>query len=381
MKRVSISLLFTAFVVICLLSMCNKAATQNRTVKTPMRDGTGLATDLWFPNGGDGPWPVILVRTPYSRENQKGYGRYFSSHNYVVAIQDVRGQYGSEGTFDLWNNEKQDGYDAIEWLAVQEWSKGKVGMVGGSYAAYVQLAAAVERPPHLLTIIPLVTMADPGLNHVYPNGILHLTQHLQAISLFEVNYGKGGSKYRLKPGWQSQLNKLPVIDFDIMLFGEKNQQWRDHLSHKPADSYWNSSNILADLEKTDIPVFLIGGWYDFGGIGTKESYLHLSKSKNPNIKLLLGPWSHQNLGKSNLGPYDFGESARVNIFNKELEWFDFWLKNIKNDITSDSLVYIFAVGPNEWIESNAYPLPQSEILQLFLCKNNQTQNNKNNGNE
>jgi len=64
-----------------------------------------------------------------------------------------------------------------------------------------------------------------------------------------------------------------------------------------------------------------------------------------------------------------------------LEWFDFWLKNIKNDITSDSLVYIFAVGPNEWIESNAYPLPQSEILQLFLCKNNQTQNNKNNGNE
>ena len=57
------------------------------------------------------------------------------------------------------------------------------------------------------------------------------------------------------------------------------------------------------LEKTNIPVFLIGGWYDFGGIGTKESYLHLCKSHNPYIKLLIdvftvGPntWIKSNKG-------------------------------------------------------------------------------------
>jgi len=334
-----------------------------------MQDGVELATELWFPQTGGGPWPVILVRTAYSIKSQQGYGKFFSSHGYVVAIQDVRGQYRSEGDFELWNHERKDGYDAVEWLANQDWCTGKVGMLGGSYGGWVQLAAAAEKPPHLVTIIPSVTMGDPCLNHVYPNGMLHLTQHLQSISLFETRFGSGGEKYKLKPGWQKKLNTFPVIDLDLELFGEKNQQWRDHINHKPFDSYWDQSNVLIDLEKTDIPAFLIGGWYDFGGIGTKEAYLHLKKSKNPNIKLLIGPWSHNTLGKSRLGPYDFGEAAQVDLDNLKLKWFDYWLKSIENDTPKDPLVQIFEVGQNQWVSSNTYPLPSTDTLRLYLSGN------------
>lgn len=363
---------FLAISFILLLFSCSEISSQDKYVNIPMRDNVELATDLWFPETDNGPWPVLLVRTPYSRKSQSKYGKYFSARGFVVAIQDVRGQFSSEGDFDIWNNEKQDGYDAIEWLANQKWSTGKVGMIGGSYGGWVQLAAAVEKPPHLVTIIPIVTMGDPSRNHVYPNGMLHITQHLQAISLFESRFGKGGSKYNLKPGWRNQLNSLPVIDLDLKLFGEKNKQWRDHISNKVFDPYWEKSNVLTGLENINIPVFIIGGWYDFGGIGTKESYLHLSKSNNSNIKLLIGPWAHHTLGKSKLMEYDFGDEAEVDLKKLELEWLNYWLKD-NNKNYNDSLVEVFEVGPNKWIKSNEYPLSQTDTLKLFLSSKTSTE--------
>jgi hypothetical protein len=199
--------------------------------------------------------------------------------------------------------------------------------------------------------------------------MFHLTQHLQAISLFESRFGNGGSNYKLQPGWQNQLDTLPIINLDLVFFGEKNQQWRSHILHKPLDTYWDKSNVLEDLEKTDIPVFLIGGWYDFGGIGTKEVYFHLKKSQNPNIKLLIGPWSHHTLGKSKLGPYNFGEAAQLDLDVLKLEWFDHWLKDVENNISTEPLVQIFEVGQNIWITSNTYPLPSTDTLSMFLSGN------------
>ncbi len=35
-----------------------------QTVMVSMRDGVKLATDIYLPEG-DGPWPAILMRTPY----------------------------------------------------------------------------------------------------------------------------------------------------------------------------------------------------------------------------------------------------------------------------------------------------------------------------
>ncbi len=158
-NTISFSIIY--LLTICILFSCNKASTQNRTIDIPMRDGIKLATELYFPENSEGPWPVILLRTAYSSKSQKSYGEFFSSHGFVVAIQDVRGQFKSGGDFELWNNEKHDGYDAVEWIANQEWSSGKIGMVGGSYNGWVQLAAAAENPPHLVTVIPVVTMGDP----------------------------------------------------------------------------------------------------------------------------------------------------------------------------------------------------------------------------
>jgi len=127
-------------------------------VRTPMRDGVNLSSDIWFPRE-PGRYPIILFRTPYVKaEGMSGFvpplAEFFAEHGYIFVIQDTRGRGDSEGAFNFLFSEGKDGYDTIEWLAAQPWSNGKVGMIGVSYMGTVQWLAAREHPPHLVCIMP-----------------------------------------------------------------------------------------------------------------------------------------------------------------------------------------------------------------------------------
>jgi putative CocE/NonD family hydrolase len=138
-----------------------------------MQDGIHLATDVYFPAESSVPYPVILMRPPYNKDFLEDYGRNYSEHDYIVAIQNVRGRYSSEGSWTPFVHEGQDGYDSIEWLAAQDWCTGKIGMLGGSYSGSVQFLAAIKRP-HLVTIIPNITPARPFDNLPYDGGAMLL---------------------------------------------------------------------------------------------------------------------------------------------------------------------------------------------------------------
>ena len=112
-----------------------KQATQiviAKNVMMPMRDGVRLATDIYRPakdgEGLAGPFPTILCRTPYNKSDLRyvEIGEYFSARGYVVALQDLRGRYKSEGMGQYFHtvnpHEGIDGYDTIEWIAKQPWS-------------------------------------------------------------------------------------------------------------------------------------------------------------------------------------------------------------------------------------------------------------------
>ena len=72
-------------------------------VKIPARDGTALATDIYHPAVGGVPisekLPVLLQRTPYGKHGERFVesARFFASHGYVVAFQDMRGRFASGG--------------------------------------------------------------------------------------------------------------------------------------------------------------------------------------------------------------------------------------------------------------------------------------------
>ena len=139
------------------------AVTKLIDVPAKMHDGVTLLADVYRPIEA-GSYPVILMRLPYDKAIAQTYvyasPEFYASHCYIVVIQDVRGQYASQGTFYPFRDEMNDGYDSVEWAAALQGSNGKVGMYGFSYTGATQWLAAVMRPPHLVAIVPGMTSSD-----------------------------------------------------------------------------------------------------------------------------------------------------------------------------------------------------------------------------
>ncbi|MFC1529880.1 CocE/NonD family hydrolase [Gemmatimonadota bacterium] len=335
------------------------------SVMVPMRDDVRLATWLFTPTDGNGPWPVILIRTPYGRRAVRAYGPRFAAEGYVVAIQDVRGQFDSEGEFALWLDDREDGYDTVEWLASQEWSSGRIGMLGGSHHAWCSLAAAAEKPPHLVTIISSNAQGDPFHLHVRPFGMFPLRSHFLALNLFSFDYAATPRIPALPADWVRRLGHLPVIDLDREILGVELPMWQDHVTHATFDDYWEPTGIHEDLESVNIPVMMVSGWMDFAGIATRHSYEHLKRSESP-VRLMIGPWTHQQPGADRLGGIYMGSEAAVDLNARYLRWFDHHLKGIETGIMEESPVELFAIGQNRWLRSDTYPLPGTEWLPFYL---------------
>ena len=157
------------------------------------RDGVRLATDVWRPaRDGEplpGPFPAILLRTPYNRARptHQEMCEFLAGHGYLAAIQDCRGRYASEGEFVLLANEGPDGYDAIEWLASLPYCDGNVGTYGTSYLAWVQNAAAIERPPHLKAMWVNQGGANGNTATLRHNGALELRWLTWAVTFGTVS--------------------------------------------------------------------------------------------------------------------------------------------------------------------------------------------------
>ena len=146
-------------------------------VPARMRGGVTLYADVYRPRSA-GSHPVILMRLPYNKDAAQTYvyapPRFYASHCYIVVIQDVRGQYASEGSFYAFRDEAKDGYDTIEWAAKLPGSNGKVGMYGSSYVGATQWLPATLQPPSLVAIAPAMTSSDYYDGWSYEGGAFSL---------------------------------------------------------------------------------------------------------------------------------------------------------------------------------------------------------------
>jgi len=339
-------------------------------VLIPMRDDIHLATDIYRPDTS-GKFPNVLIRTPYKKEMSELQGMFYARRGYVCAIQDCRGRFASEGVWNPFFNEPNDGYDAIEWLAAQPWSNGKVGMIGASYVGWVQWWAARNRPPHLVTIIPNVSPPDPYFNIPYEYGSFFLlgaiwwadilekeaTADLTGQAMREIN----------KKDYHEILRHLPVVELDSIVLGKINPYWRDWIAHPDNDEYWDQASFLNYLGPLDIPVYHQSGWYDGDGIGSKLNYLKMVSYGHKNQKLVLGPWGHSDKA-TRMGPLlnDFGEEAIIDLPRSYTRWLDHWLLGIDNGIDKEPLVSIFVMGSNKWLHGDIYPLPETKFTKYYL---------------
>jgi len=342
-----------------------------KNVMMPMRDGVKLATDIYRPDTS-GTFPVILLRTPYAKDMSELKARFYARRGYAFAVQDCRGRFASQGSWNPFFNEPKDGYDTIEWLAAQPWSTGKVGMIGGSYLGWVQWWAAKEAPAHLATIIPNVAPPDPYFNIPYEYGSFFMFGAIWWADVLEKEATADLSGKALveigKKKYAQLLRHLPVIDLDEKVLGKKNRYWREWIAHPDNDKYWDRASFLPYLKDFNVPVYHQSGWFDGDGIGSKLNFAAMKRFGHGNQKLVLGPWGHTDAAmRWGANDRDFGPNAIVDLEGSYLRWLDRWLKGVENGIDREPLVSLFVMNTDKWLTGASYPLPETKFTKLYLA--------------
>ena len=345
-------------------------------VAVPMRDGVKLYADVYRP-AAPGKYPVIVSRTPYSTERApSAYDTpvYFARRGYVFVFQDVRGRHESEGKWEPFRNDIEDGYDTIEWAAAQPWSNGKVGMQGGSYLGHVQWRAAMAKPPHLVAMFPAVAATSLYHDWITLNGGWRLS----------FNFGWGPVRQESRIMQNTGPHVMPggseVISFDRMqwhlplismqqLAGRNAQFYKDWIAHPDYDDYWKKLNAEEVFDQIAVPAHTFGGWFDIFSQGTLRGYAGLSKKgateqARRGSRLVIGPWGHGSSQK--FGDIDFGAHAHVDTHALELRYFDFWLKGLRNGLDKEPPVTLFVMGRGEWRQENEYPLARTQYKKMHL---------------
>ncbi|MBT2374903.1 CocE/NonD family hydrolase [Pseudomonas fluorescens] len=374
----------------------------------PMRDGVHLATDIYLPQGLEGPFPVVIERTPYdkskpSRSEKQLDGQHisreqmaarFTAQGFVAIFQDCRGRYGSEGVFTKYTAEGEDGFDTLAWIVEQSWCNGNVGSMGLSYAAHTQLAMACLHPPGLCSMV----LDSGGFANAYQCGIrqggaFELKQATwawrqakespaaladplirEALEQEDIHYWF--SRMPWQPG-QSPLRHVPEYEAYVL------DQW----AQGAFGSYWKKPGIYAEghyEHLPDIPVLFMSSWYDAYVSSTLANYAAFHHSSTRPQQLIMGPWLHGDRNISHSGDVEFGPNAAFDgqvakdWLSCRLDWFEQSLKPTSKIPAASVAVFLMGGGSGakdengrlqhggRWLHGSQWPLPGSQTLSLYL---------------
>jgi putative CocE/NonD family hydrolase len=322
-------------------------------VRVPMRDGVELAATVYRPAGQKAGLPVIFTLTPYIADSYLDRALYFARHGYVFALVDVRGRGNSGGVFDPFAQEARDGYDAVEWLARQPWSNGKVAMWGGSYAGYDQWATARERPPHLATIVPAAA-ARPGVDFPFFKNIFS-SYDIQWLT-YTSGRAKNVSLFGEGTFWSQKFREMflahrPFRELD-RLAGNPSPVFQRWLAHPTPDGFWQAMNPTPEqLAGIDLPILTITGHYDGDQAGALAFYRdhlrHASPAARDRHYLIIGPWDHAGTRTPNpqVGGLTFGEASVLDLNGLHKEWYDWTMKNGPRPRFLEKKVAYYVAGP------------------------------------
>lgn len=384
------------------LSAAEFAITRTNSVWIPLRDGTRLRADVFLPTAGAGRTslsadgavdvdtdivvsPALMSFSCYPRQVQdlgaplgfaeSGASDFFVPRGYAHVVVNARGTSGSEGTFELYDEqERQDTYDVVEWMAAQPWCDGTVGGMGISYFAIAQLAAATQRPPHLKAIFPFATM-DDLYDAVWQRGVLSSGFFAKWMSAVGVMSGVSDSFWRSHGvGFARSVLNTPVLHRQMehitgdtaakvlgLLkhagyaeepFGRLWQQGA--VEHPTHDQWWDARGCRADLAEIDIPVYLGCQWDNVPMHLPSTFPVWRGLTHNPNVRMTL-------VAKDALSwPW---ESMHV----EALAWYDHWLKGRDTGIMQGPPIRYVIPGTDDWRTADTWPPAESTLVPYALC--------------
>ena len=370
-----------------------------RTVEIPMRDGVTLHTVILIPNGAKDAG-ILLTRTPYDAEGLtrhadsgrmasvlQGYDNaadVIAAGGYIRVVQDVRGKYGSGGTYMMNRalagsianptavDHATDTYETIDWLVKNlPQSNGRVGMIGISYDGFTTLMGLVNAHPALKVAVPMNPMVDGWRgDDWFHNGAFRLNS---LPYFFNQEASRDGSAK-----WQSST----YDEYDVqMRAGSAGRLalahgldqvgfWWKVASHPAYDSFWHDQamdEVLA-LRGSDVPTMLVHSLWDqediYGAMAVYRA-LRTKPAMHGKLFLSIGPWFHgQAIGEgSRLGAIDWdADTAKQWRRDVLAPFLAHYLKDAAMDVAP---VTAFQSGTNRWQRLAAWPTEEGRT-RLYL---------------
>lgn len=328
-----------------LIALLLLPALAQTTEMVPMRDGVRLATDVFLPEG-EGPWPVILVRTPYSRDGAGVEG--YPDAGVVGVAQDMRGRFDSEGVDMVFTTDRADGADTMAWILDQPWCDGHIATTGASALGIVQLVQAAGDPPGLVMASPHVATPDLYADAIFQGGVY---------------------RHSLIEGW---------------LEGQGSEHFIDEIEAHPwgDDPFWDEVRTLDDAGSVHVSGLHQGGWYDIFAQGTLDAFTTWQEQGGEGArgeqKLIMGPWTHGGHGDQQQGELVYPEVAADSLHPFWEVWAGMAVEALELDLdvldpdTVPAVQYFVmgAVGEegapgNQWRTADTWPPPAAPV-RLYL---------------
>ncbi|MBV9537644.1 MAG: CocE/NonD family hydrolase, partial [Acidisphaera sp.] len=371
-----------------------------------MRDGVRLATDIYLPASG-GPFPVVLERTPYGRNEasrsertaadpspqpRRAVAAKFLEHGYAVVYQDCRGRYGSEGRFVKYLSDGEDGFDTCAWIVQQPWCDGRICTMGLSYAAHTQAALGCLDPPGLVAQV----LDSGGFCNSWTAGIRQSGAFELKQATWAYNNALVSPEAQADPVMHAALAAEDVRDwFTRMPWKRGHSPLRHHPDyeaylleqwhHGAFDAYWQQLGVWAEGwhdRYSRAACVHMSSWFDPYPLTATGNYMGLKRAGRGPQRLILGPWTHGNRSETRIGDVELGRDATLDSWagdwlSYRVRYFDHVLRGIDD---GEPAVRVFVMGGGSgrrtaegtldhggrWIAASDWPLPQARPVSYFL---------------
>jgi putative CocE/NonD family hydrolase len=377
-----------------------------------MRDGVHLFLLVYTPKDTTKKYPVLLNRTCY---NASSYGdfntynhpsRYLVQQGYILAFQDVRGRYMSEGVFNNMTpnipgndprnkkdiDESSDTWDTIDWMTRNlPRNNGRVGIYGISYPGFYSAASLPDAHPALKAVSPQAPISDFFFDDFHHMGA-YLQSYTAAFAVFgyqktdttrEDWYAPQLMRFYEKPvadGYDFHLQQGPLSSFTEK-YHHDNFFWQQIIDHPNYDSFWQKRSLLPHLTNIKPAVLTVGGWFDAEDLyGPLNIYKKIEQS-TPGAKnaIVMGPWGHGDWSRDNPRSIHnnlyFGDSIAY-FFQRDVEarFFAYHLKDEKDPALPEALMY--NTGTKKWERFAQWPPADIAPVQLYFGEQGQLSINK-----
>ncbi|MGB8458010.1 MAG: CocE/NonD family hydrolase [Candidatus Acidiferrum sp.] len=359
-------------------------------VMIPARDGVKLHTEIYTPKNSTEPLPIVMERTPYGlHDDDKGYSRILTRYaemipdDYIFVFQDIRGRYGSEGTFAMQRpvrdpkdpkaiDEGTDTYDTIDWLVKNvPHNNGRAGLVGISYGGWLTVMGMLEPHPALKAVSEQASPADMFLgDDFHHNGAFRLSYGFEYSTMMETGKTNFAFQFDLFDTYEWYLQLGALSNVNKKYIHGTLPTWNNFVAHPNYDAFWKQEAMPYILTKPRVPNLNVAGWWDQEDFyGPMKIYELLEKNDPDHLNYLVaGPWNHGGWGRGlgdSLGPISFGSDTAVYFRQKiEAPWFAYWLKNKGSLPLKEAL--LFQTGSDKWVQFDSWPPRDAAARELYF---------------